>query len=421
MKEFWHANTPLLPGDQMPHALASIVAEKTPMLAVPRIQPALVYEYTDPDEGFKGWLVRDSKMHRLCAGGMRVQQGLELKDLISMAHNMSLKMRIHNLHVDGAKCGIDYPPDGPHKKAAMRRFIKALSPLLQTCYSMGPDLNTEMDELEALAQELAMPSVKMAIAATQGWDLAYFIKRTAILDQEVQGWPLGRLRAGFGVAAAAFAVLDFLSIPIKNATFCIQGFGALARATAFSIVKNGGKILAIADAQKCITSLDGHGLDIHKLLTSNGRLLPETISDKAVVTGPPDSLWQVPSTILIPAAVEHAINYAVTEKLVCRAIVPGANLAVSNAAEAALDARGVLVLPDFIPGSGGSLSMEGLYGPPSHPPPEQVLTHIDNKMRQAVTRVLVASQSQHITPRDAALDICTNYRAPSDVKPYDIS
>jgi len=38
--------------------------------------PALVVEYTDPEEGFGGWLVIDSLEHELCAGGMRVQPGL---------------------------------------------------------------------------------------------------------------------------------------------------------------------------------------------------------------------------------------------------------------------------------------------------------------------------------------------------------
>jgi len=30
--------------------------------------PALVIEYTDPEEGFQGWLVMDSLAHELCAG-----------------------------------------------------------------------------------------------------------------------------------------------------------------------------------------------------------------------------------------------------------------------------------------------------------------------------------------------------------------
>ncbi|OGR04074.1 MAG: hypothetical protein A2511_09200 [Deltaproteobacteria bacterium RIFOXYD12_FULL_50_9] len=383
--------------------------------------PALVIEYTDPVEGFKGWLVRDTNLHRLCAGGMRVQKDLQVDHLIRMAKNMTLKMRVHNLHVDGAKCGIDFPPDSPQKDAAMLRFINAIKPYLETCYSMGPDLNVEMDELESLAQQLGMPSVKMAIAAAQGWDLPYFSERTAILKQKINGWPLGRLRAGSGVTAAALAVLDFLNIPISKATFCIQGFGALARSTAFTLHLQGGKIKSIADAEKCITAIDRAGLDLKRLLAPRGRSLPDIPTDSAMTFGPPEALWRVPCDILILAAVEHAITVGMDTTLDCKAIVPGANLAITNEAEERLNARGVLVLPDFIPGSGGSLSMEGLYGPSSHPSPTEVLGHIDKKMRRTISEVLALSNRRQISPRTAALDICARYNAPLDTRPYDLS
>lgn len=403
----------------MPHAfsITNHISQEIPQLSY----PSFIFEYTDPEEGFKGWLVRDSNFHRLCAGGMRVQKGLQLDDLIRMAHNMSLKMRIHNLPVDGAKCGIDYAPEAPHKKMAIQRFIKALTPYLQTSYSMGPDLNTDMDELETLAHELSLPSVKMAISVTQGWELSYFKKRSAILKHTVNNWPLGRLRAGFGVAAAAFAVLDFLEIPIKDATFAIQGFGSLAKATAFTILNHGGKIVAISDATKCITATTTKGLELDSLLASESRMLPETIAHQSIATGPTNALWDVPCTIVIPAAVEQAVDRDIAQRLLCRAIVPGANLAVTSDAEASLTARGILVLPDFIPGSGGSLSMEGLYGPHSHPLPEQVLAHIEKKMRLAVSKTLSLSASEKTSPTLAALKICKNYHPLTDAKPYNIS
>ena len=73
-------------------------------------EPALVYEYTDPVEGFKGWFIRDRVCYRMCAGGMRVQKGLTRAKLASMARNMTRKMLIANIRVDGAKSGIDGRP-----------------------------------------------------------------------------------------------------------------------------------------------------------------------------------------------------------------------------------------------------------------------------------------------------------------------
>ena len=90
--------------------------------------PALVIDYVDPEEGFRGWLVRDTLDFGLCAGGMRVQPGLTGARLAEMARNMTRKMRISGLRVDGAKSGIDYDPHPPGKPAAMARFMAAKRP-----------------------------------------------------------------------------------------------------------------------------------------------------------------------------------------------------------------------------------------------------------------------------------------------------
>ncbi|MCK4839262.1 MAG: hypothetical protein KAS94_10705, partial [Desulfobulbaceae bacterium] len=147
--------------------------------------PEIVLEYTDPLEGYKGWLVIDRTAHRICAGGMRVQIGLSREHLTEMARNMTRKMRIADLRVDGAKCGIDYDPASPGKLAAVGRFLQAISPYIKTIYSMGPDLNIDMAELEATAALHAIPSVKMAIASAQGWGLDYFIERSKVLSETI--------------------------------------------------------------------------------------------------------------------------------------------------------------------------------------------------------------------------------------------
>ncbi|MFV9689967.1 MAG: Glu/Leu/Phe/Val dehydrogenase dimerization domain-containing protein, partial [Desulfobacteria bacterium] len=77
-------------------------------------EPELIVGYTDPVEGFKGWLVIDALSHKLCAGGLRVQKGLTQDRVIDLARNMTLKMRISGIRADGAKSGIDYDPTSGH-------------------------------------------------------------------------------------------------------------------------------------------------------------------------------------------------------------------------------------------------------------------------------------------------------------------
>ena len=380
--------------------------------------PALVLEYTDDEEGFRGWLVRDTLEHAICAGGMRVQPGLTAEQLAGMARNMTRKMRISGLRVDGAKCGIDYDPAAPGKRAAMQRFMAAILPYVKCCYSMGPDLNVEMTELDAIGQGLGLASVKMAVARAQGWDLAYFNSRYGILKQEVDGWPLGRLRVGYGVAVAALATLDHLGIAYPRASVAVQGFGALARAGLHGLACKGIRVVAVADAEKCIIAESGQGLDIAALLRTGGTLLPAAIPGGRARIAAREEIYHVPCDILLPAAVEKTITEAVAQLLRVRAVVPGANLAVTEAAEALLSRAGVLVLPDFLTGCGGSLAMDGLFGPQEHPTPAQVLAHVEQRMTALVRQTLARSRADQVSPTVAALRICAETVPQPGARPY---
>lgn len=385
---------------------------------IPPGDPAIIVEYTDALEGFKGWLVIDALQHRLAAGGMRVQQTLTREHVIRMARNMTLKMKIAGLRVDGAKSGIAYDPDSPGKKAAMTRFMKAIRPYVMTCYSMGPDLNVQMAELEDCGRQAGLASVKMAIANAQGWDLPYFLERYNILEQRVDGWPLGKLRAGYGVAMAAIAVASMLDIPINETTVAIQGFGSVAKAAARTLYLAGAKIIAVADEEKCYISKNRTGLPMDQLLEANGALLPDRVQGNDILTTERDSIFDVPCTILLPAATEHAITEGNWHRLKVRAVAPGANLAVTQPAAGLLHANGILVLPDFVAGCGGSLSMNGLFGPKNHPSPEEVLAHIKESMTRLVHKVLHKGIRDHLSPLQAALQCCQEEADSPDSKPY---
>jgi glutamate dehydrogenase (NAD(P)+) len=380
-------------------------------------KPAVVIEYTDPDEGFKGWFVRDQLCHRLCAGGMRIQPGLTRQKLIDMARNMTLKMQVGGLRVDGAKSGLDFDPNGPGKNLAMARFLQAIRPFVESSYSMGPDLNVEMDELEETAKSVGITSVKMAIARAQGWKLDYYLERSAILRKDVGGWSVGRLRAGYGVAAAVLAVLDSMNIPHSKARVAIQGFGTLAKATAFRLHKAGVKIIGIADIEHCLVSANGQFLDVDELLNSSSTQLDLSAYDSSAIK-PSREITQIECDVLVPAAVENAIPPGVALELNAKAVVPGANLAVPRESEKLLYERSILVLPDFLAGCGGSLSMEGLYGPTEHPEPEAVLAHVEKKMSEIVAKILTRSSSERINPSAAALKYCAEAACHPGTRPY---
>ncbi|NTV14776.1 MAG: Glu/Leu/Phe/Val dehydrogenase [Desulfobulbaceae bacterium] len=383
--------------------------------------PTLFIEYVDAIEGFKGWLVMDRLVHRLSAGGMRVQPGLTGEHLTKMAHNMTRKMRIANLPVDGAKCGIDYDPASPGKKAAMCRFLAAIKPYVISRYSMGPDLNVDMAELESTAQSIGIDSVKMAIAQAQGWDLPYFLERSKVLNEKVGHFSLAQLRAGYGVAAAALATLVELEIKPEEARITLQGFGTLGRATLFGLAEAGCKIVAIGDAQQTLLADTPEGLPTEKLLAMPGPSLPVASLFPKVSSVARDELFNCQADILIPAALEGTVTPKIAASLAVKAVVPGANLAVSAECAAMLQQRKIIVLPDFLAGCGGSLSMEGLYGPEHHPDARMVLDHVSFKMKKLVSQVITQSVLAGITPTSAAILISDSRSDQVDRRPYEIN
>jgi len=380
----------------------------------------LIVEYTDSLEGFKGWAVIDALSHKLCAGGVRVQKGLTLDCVRDLASNMTTKMRIAGIRADGAKCGINYDPHSPGKKEALYRFIRAIRPYVLERYSLGPDLNTTMCELDDIAERLSIPAVKMAIAKAQGFDLPSFLKRYRILKQPFGHATLGRLRAGFGLAAACQGVLEFLNIPPQEATVAIQGFGGLGSGAAYTLHEAGIKIIAIADEEKSLISTNNQSLDIKAMLPTTTNCGTGFIPSSGINGryGDPSQIYDVKCDVFIPAAIENVITVDNAGVLPIKAVVTGANLAVTQEAEKILIDRGIIIIPDFVAGCGGSLSMDGLFGPEIEPSAQEVLTHVNKRMRRIVKKVIKRSQQDGVTTREAALRLCSEVPIYPEARPY---
>ncbi len=380
----------------------------------------LIVTYTDPLEGFKGYLVIDSTAHRLAAGGFRVQKGLTLNTLQRLARAMTYKQRIGNIAVDGAKSGIDYDPASPGKREAIKRFIRAIKPFVMTRYSMGPDLNTKMGELNEITRELDIPAIKYAICHAQDMpEEEFFHRYNDVLQEKIDGMTLARRRAGHGVAMSCLATLRHMNIPISQAKVAIQGFGSLGCATALSLHKAGVNIVGIADVESCIVTPKGKCFKIERLIeNSQGTLLPKSGFSNCWELANRDKIFDLECDVFIPAAIENAVTPEIAKKIPTKAIVIGANLAVNRDAEHILYKRGIHVIPDFVSGAGGSISMDGLYGHKGPVHAQDVLDHIEKRMDSIVSEILTRSECESVTPRGVALTMVAASPEYKDVVPY---
>ncbi|MFU8802302.1 MAG: Glu/Leu/Phe/Val dehydrogenase dimerization domain-containing protein [Bradymonadaceae bacterium] len=360
-------------------------------------------EYVDSEEGFSGFLAIDSGGHALSAGGLRMQPGLTAERIVGLARAMSFKQRLLGLSVGGAKCGIDYDPRRPGKREALGRFLTFLRPHLQERYSMGPDMGVGWSELESVAREVGIASVKIAIAGAQGLSEEEFLSRIRLLDASVGVGPLGRRRAGHGVGHAALAVLARQGVEAGEARVGLQGFGNLGWGTAHALAEAGVGLTAVADVSGCVVRRQGIDLD-----TLNGSVPAEA---------PPQALFDESLDVLILAAVEDAITLEQARNLDVKAVVCGANLTMSEAVENLLHERGIVVVPDFVAGCCGSASMDALFGPVARPEPEEVLLRSAKTIADVVRAILERSEKESITPRNAALSMA-HHVTPGVRRPY---
>ncbi len=299
-----------------------------------------------------------------------------LAECARLARAMSLKNAAAGLAHGGGKSVILADPAMPltDKERLIRAFARAIAPLAE--YVPGPDMGTN---------ETCMAWVHDEIGRAVG------------LPSVLGGIPLDEIGAtGLGVAVAAEVAVEFGAVALPRARVAIQGYGAVGRHAARHLADRGAQIVAVADSRGAAVRPDGLDLNILEALKANGQSVADypgaTVLDR-------DAVVKVECDILIPAARPDIIDSANAGAIAAGLIVQGANVPATAEAEAALHARGVMVIPDFIANAGGVIcaSIELHGGSES-----QALALVAEKIRQNTRAVLSEMHERGTLPRSAA-------------------
>ena len=373
----------------------------------------LVYE--DAEEGFHGYLAYCGHGAPLAAGGLRVQKGLRGDTIVALAEAMALKERVLALNVDGAKCGIDYDPAAPGRRAAMRRFLRFLAPHLRDRLSLGPDMGTDFAEIELLARQEDFISVKGAIARAQDLPSDEVLRRLRLLDEPIGPLTLGQRRAGHALAHATLVALRHAGTPAQRPSCALQGFGTLGRAAGLALHEAGVLVTAISDEHgsvRCDT-----GLDVPLMLAvSAGR--PVAAQPCGGTAGERTALFEHAADAVVLAACEDGLSAREAARLQAATVVVGANRGLSDPVEALLHERRIVVVPDFVGGAGGSAAMDALFAPAITPSARAVLDQTAAVLDILTDRVLTQARSSRTPPRQAALALADERRLSRGAKPY---
>jgi glutamate dehydrogenase (NAD(P)+) len=314
--------------------------------------PLLEITWTDPVTGRRGYVVIDSLVRGIASGGLRLRAGCTLDEVRGLARGMARKEALvydpadRYLPLGGAKGGVDVDPHDPAAPAVLRRFLTAVLPVLREQWNTGEDFGLRQEVIDAIAAELGLAStIEPAFARVD--DPAAARRRLAeAFAVTVDGIPLADLVGGYGVAEAALAVAERSGIEAEGATAVVQGFGSIGGAAARYLARAGVRVVAVADRDGLLADPDG--LDVEALLAARDGF---GVIDRARVgaeRGDRDGWLDVPADLLVPAAMSYVIGGADAGRIKARIVVEGANLPTLPGAEAALTARGVPVVPDFL-------------------------------------------------------------------------
>lgn len=353
--------------------------------------PELLLRWNDRPTGICGFLVIDRLVDGAAAGGLRISPDLDEAVIAALARNMSYKQAVAGIRVGGAKSGLRMDPADPRRREVLSRFLRALRPMIEEHYSVGPDVNTTMAELDGLAREVGITSLKFAVAKSRGIDAATWKRRYRLFEERVGDATVNELRAATGTAAVVARVATDLNID-RPWRIAIQGAGNMGGAIAQLLAAKGVSVVAWADDEKCL--LDESGLDVAALLRdrSMGRLpRRDGARDR-------ESVLEAPCDILVLAAISRALSLEAVGRLRARGVVAAANLALERDIERALFEAGISVVPDVIASVGGSLAVEALYiGDPRSG--RDVLEHVRRRANNLTSMMLARARALGCEPR----------------------
>lgn len=270
----------------------------------------------DPSSGLEAVLVIDSLTLGPAAGGVRTLRyptfEAGLADAARLARAMTFKCALAGLDAGGAKTVVlDHA--GLNRRRAFRRLGEYVEDL-RGLYRTAGDLGTTQPDLEAMAETTRYVNVR---------------ERS-----------LG-VAAGAGVLSCLAALAAFRGLPgVAGLRVAVQGCGAMGAAVARALA-GAGVALTLADIDP-----------------ARATRLAEEVGARVV---PPDALLGADVDVVAPCAAGGGLTAAVVGGLRAWGVCGAANNPLADAAaEAALTARGTLLVPDIVASAGAVIAGIGV-------------------------------------------------------------
>lgn len=293
---------------------------------------------------FEGIRVIHSNILGPAKGGIRFAPDVHLDEVKALAAWMTWKCAVVDIPYGGGKGGVRCNPR-EMSKGEIERLMRAYTLAMLDVFGPdkdipAPDMGTGPREMAWLMDEYSKAHGMTVNAVVTGKPL-------------VLGGSLGRTEAtGRGVMVSALGAMQKLKINPFQATCAVQGFGNVGSWAARLLEERGLKIVAISDISGAYHNENGINIleAIEYRDSNNGTLEGFKGAEKMA---DPMELLELEVDVLVPAAVEDVITIKNVDKIKAKLIVEGANGPTSAKADAIINEKGIMAVPDILANAGG--------------------------------------------------------------------
>ena len=293
---------------------------------------------------FEGIRVIHSNILGPAKGGIRFAPDVHIDEVRALAAWMTWKCAVVDIPYGGGKGGVRCNPR-EMSKGEIERLMRAYTLALIDVFGPdkdipAPDMGTGPREMAWLMDEYSKAHGMTVNSVVTGKPL-------------VLGGSLGRTEAtGRGVMVSTLAAMQKLKINPFQATCAVQGFGNVGSWAAILLEERGLKIVAISDHTGAF--YNEKGINIQEAVayrdSNNGNLEGFTGGDKLENAM---DLLTLEVDVLVPAAVEDVITMNNANDIKAKLIVEGANGPTSAKADAIINEKGIMAVPDILANAGG--------------------------------------------------------------------
>ncbi|MTV24553.1 Glu/Leu/Phe/Val dehydrogenase [Nitriliruptoraceae bacterium ZYF776] len=287
-----------------------------------------------------GYRVAHSTARGPAKGGTRFHPDVTPEEVAGLATLMSVKTAVVDLPLGGGKGGITVDPKGlsaAELESLTRSYTRAIAASIGPELDVpAPDVNTDSRHMDWIADEYGRVTGAPAPAVVTGKSLP-------------AGGSLGRETAtADGCRSVLLASAKRLGLA-ADARVVIQGFGNAGAHLARELAEDGLRVVAVSDSRGGV--YDPDGLDVAAVAAAKAAHGSVIAHDAEVVDA--DALLGLDCEVLVPAALEGAIDAAVAERIRARLVVEAANGPCTPDADPILEQRGITVVPDVLASAGG--------------------------------------------------------------------